>query len=259
MIAILQARMSSSRLPGKVLFPIIGKPMLLRQIERIKRSKLIDYLIVATSTHSSDDEIYDICENEGIYCFRGDLNDVLDRFYHAAKTYSSHPDHIIRLTGDCPLIAPEIVDRTIQFYLDGDYDYVSNCLEPTFPDGLDVEVFKFHCLEQAWKEAKLPSQREHVTPFIYQHPDRYKIGCYKNSNDLSYYRWTVDEKDDYELVKKIYEELYPSNPEFKMNDILELFERKPELRNYNSMYERNEGYKKSLLKDMELVNRREIK
>lgn len=243
-LAILQARVSSSRLPGKVLLPIVGVPMLLRQIERITLSKKIDRLLVATSADSSDDAIETLCRQNKVDFFRGSLDDVLDRFYQAALPFQA--DQIVRLTGDCPLADPEIIDQTIDFHLSGKYDYTSNCLEPTFPDGLDVEVFRMDCLKEAWKEARLPSQREHVTPFIYQNPSRFRIGHYKNNIDLSHLRWTVDEEEDFKLVAKIYETLYPLNKNFSTADILDFLEKHPELKTINKKYQRNEGYQKSL-------------
>jgi len=246
-LAILQARVSSTRLPGKVLKPIIGRPMLELQIERILQSKLIDKLVVATSTDPTDDQIEQLCNKIGVPSYKGDLSDVLDRFYQTALIWN--PEHIVRLTGDCPLIDPEVVDEVISFYLNGHYDYVSNTLEPTFPDGLDVEIFRFSVLEEAWKEAKLPSQREHVTLFIYQNPERYRLGNYKNPIDLSHHRWTVDEPEDFELVTEIYEGLYPSNPKFRMNDILNFLQKRPELIELNEKFKRNEGMEKSLKED----------
>ncbi|MGB9855722.1 MAG: aminotransferase class III-fold pyridoxal phosphate-dependent enzyme [Caldisericum exile] len=246
-LAILQARVSSTRLPGKVLKPILGKPMLALQIERILQSKKIEKLVVATSSDASDDKIEDLCNELKLPCFRGKLDDVLDRFYQASLIWQ--PEHIVRLTGDCPLIDPDIIDQLILFYLDGDYDYVSNALEPTFPDGLDVEIFRYFALEEAWKEAKLPSQREHVTPFINSHPDKFKIANFKNHIDLSHHRWTVDEPEDFELIKIIYEKLYPHNPNFRMSDILKFLENHPELIDLNKKFKRNEGYEKSLKED----------
>jgi glutamate-1-semialdehyde 2,1-aminomutase len=246
-VAILQARVSSSRLPGKVLKLIMGRPMLALQIERVLQAKKIDQLIIATSTDPSDDELDTLCRKINVPCYRGSLNDVLDRFYQAAQTYK--PVSIVRITGDCPLIDPEVIDDVIAFYLNGDYDYASNAVEPTFPDGLDIEIFRFSVLEGAWKEARLPSQREHVTPFIQQHPDRYRIGHYKNTEDLSHLRWTVDEPEDFELVTRIYEALYPVNPEFRMIDVLALLQQRPDLAAINQKYERNEGLKKSLNED----------
>jgi glutamate-1-semialdehyde 2,1-aminomutase len=250
-LAILQARFSSTRLPGKVLKHIMGKPMLMLQIERVLQSKMIDQLTVATSTDATDDTIEKLCLQIKIPCFRGSLNDVLDRFYQAALPWES--THIVRLTGDCPLIDPDVIDSVVQFYLLNGYDYISNTLQPTFPDGLDVEIFRYSILEQAWQEAALPSQREHVTPFIYSQPDRFRIANYAHNKDLSHFRWTVDEPEDFELVAKIYEELYPMNPDFRMNDILRLLEKKPELLKLNKKYKRNEGMKKSLEEDKKII------
>ncbi len=246
-LAILQARFTSSRLPGKVLKPIMGQPMLALQVERVLQAKKIDQLIIATSTDSSDDEIEALCLKINIPCYRGSLNDVLDRFYQAAQTYK--PGSVVRVTGDCPLIDPEIIDNVIAFYLNDDYDYASNSVEPTFPDGLDIEIFRFSVLEEAWKEASLSSQREHVTPFIHQQPDRYRIGHYKNKEDLSHLRWTVDEQEDFDLINKIYEELFPVRANFRMADILNLLHQRPEWLAINKQFERNEGFIKSLQED----------
>ena len=218
--------------------------MLSLQIERIQRSKKIDKLIVATSNERSDNDIGNLCINIQIPCFRGSLDDVLDRFYQTAMQYKL--EHVVRLTGDCPLIDPEIIDDVIEFYLKGGYDYATNSMVPyTFPDGLDVEVFRFTVLEKAWHEALLSSHREHVTPFIRQHPEKFKVGHYKNEVDLSHLRWTVDEAEDFEFVSQIYKELYPQNPTFITEDILELISGKPSLLEINSHVERNLGAKKS--------------
>ena len=243
LLAILQARTSSTRLPGKVLKPILGHPMLSLQIERMQRSKKIDKLVVATSSDRSDNNIESLCINIQIPCFRGSLDDVLDRFYQTAIQYK--PEHVVRLTGDCPLIDPEKIDKVINFCVKGDFDYASNCVEPTFPDGLDVEVFKFSVLETAWKESLLPSHREHVTSFIHQNNERFKVGHYKNEVDLSHLRWTVDEPEDFGFVSQIYKELYPQNPTFITEDILGLINRKPSLLEINSHIERNLGTRKS--------------
>lgn len=247
-LGILQARVSSTRLPEKVLLPLLGKSMIIRQIERLKRIRNIDKLILATSVDPSDDRLVEVCSLEGIDCFRGSLDDVLDRFYQAALTYK--PDYVIRLTGDCPLADPEVIDRLITFILEGGYDYCSNCVEPTFPDGLDAEIFLFSCLERAWKEATLPSQREHVTPYINQQPDKFSLACMKNDRDLSGLRWTVDEPADFELIKRIYEALYPISQEFTTDDILNLLEKQPVLLEINSAFNRNEGYLKSVKNDV---------
>ena len=246
-LAILQARTSSSRLPGKVLRPILGVPMFLRQIERVTRSKKIDKFVVATSVNLFDDEIEKLCQSNGIKCFRGSLDDVLDRFYQTAVKFPA--DHIVRLTADCPLADPAVIDRVIQYYESGNFDYVSNALEPTFPDGLDVEIFRAACLREAWKEAILPSEREHVTPFIYQHPARYRIGHYKNATDLSFLRWTVDEEADFQLITQIYTHLYQNRPDFSTDDILALLDRNPQMKTINTQIRRNEGLDKSLQED----------
>ncbi len=250
-LAILQARLSSTRLPGKVLKPILGRPMLEHQIERIRRSRLIDRLMLATSDDPSDKPLELLCSRLNIACFRGSLNNVLDRFYQAAVTI--RPEHVVRLTGDCPLADSKVIDSTIRHYLDGGFDYASNALEPSFPDGLDIEVFRFSVLETAWKEASLPSQKEHVTPFIYNQPERFRLGSYKEDRDLSGKRWTVDEPRDFQFVEKIYETLYPKNPNFDMHDILKLLEQCPELEAINTDIERNLGYKKSLAEDKKQI------
>jgi spore coat polysaccharide biosynthesis protein SpsF len=246
-LAVLQARVSSTRLPGKVLKPILGEPMIMRQIERVRRSRLIDKLVVATSTEQSDDALEQACASHGVDCFRGNLDDVLDRFYMAAA--GINPDFVVRLTGDCPLADPEIIDSVITLCRDGGYDYVSSALEPTFPDGLDVEAFRFSALSTAWREATLPSQREHVTPFIYNNPQMFRIGSLKGQENLSHLRWTVDESADFDLITTIYQTLYPHNNAFTTRDILALLGREPELATMNTCHERNEGYQKSLKKD----------
>jgi len=246
-LCVLQARMSSSRLPGKVLKPILGRPMLSLQVERIKKSKRIDKLIVATSIDKSDDAIEEFCGDEGLSCFRGSLDDVLDRYYQASIIES--PDHVVRLTGDCPVLDPEILDEMIEYYLDSQFDYVCNTQKPTFPDGLDAWIFSFDVLERSWKNAKLPSEREHVTAYIKNHPSDFKIGSFESDVDYSSHRWTVDEIEDYELVSKIYEYLYPKNKNFDMNHILQFEANNSEVFSINNKFERDEGLKRSLMKD----------
>ena len=240
-LGLIQARTSSTRLPGKVMKKLFDLPMLAHQVQRAKQSKLIDKLIVVTSDDSSDDVLEQMCLEQGIDCFRGSLDDVLDRFYQAAKKEGAK--HIVRLTGDCPLIDPSLIDSVIEFYLEGELDYASNALEPTFPDGLDTEVFSFSALERASARAAKPSQREHVTSYIYNNPDEFNIGVFKSDVDLSSHRWTVDTKEDFEFVSRVFEHLYPKNKHFNYMDVLELLEQEPDLVKINSMYERNEGYK----------------
>jgi len=243
-LAILQARMTSTRLPGKVMRPLLGKPMLARQIERIKRAKLIDRISIATSEHVSDDCIATLATETGLSCYRGALDDVLDRFYRAARNFT--PLHVVRLTGDCPLADPDLIDRVIEHHIRGNYDYTSNTIEPTFPDGLDIEVFTFSALAAAWRNAKTPSAREHVTLHIYSNPERFRIGSYKSQNDLSKLRWTVDEAVDFDLVQLIYQSLYPTKPAFTTNDIIELLDQRPGLKIMNTDHQRNEGLLRSL-------------
>jgi spore coat polysaccharide biosynthesis protein SpsF len=246
-LAILQARASSKRLDQKVLKKIMGKPMLVHEIERVQKASRIDKVIVATSLDTSDEPIANLAKDIGVEIFRGSLDDVLDRFYQAAIQHN--PEYVVRLTGDCPLIDHKVIDAVIAHCVDGDFDYVSNALTPTFPDGLDTEVIKFDALVKAWQKAKLISEREHVTPFIYNHPEQFKIGQFKNPIDLSHLRWTVDEAKDFELITHIYENLLPSKPDFNMSDVLKFLEAHPELKSYNTSIKRNEGYEKSIQND----------
>ncbi|AIU68117.1 glycosyltransferase family protein [Vibrio coralliilyticus] len=246
-VAILQARVSSSRLPKKVLKPILGLPMLQRQLERLALCDTIDELILATSDQTSDDELQALVSSIGVKCFRGNLDDVLDRFYQAAK--SSNAIHVVRLTGDCPLICPEVVDKVVAHHLDSGADYTSNIAPPTYPDGLDVEVMTISSLEKAWKDAKLQSEREHVTPYIRKPESSFYLENVKNDKDLSYLRWTVDEPRDFNFVLEIYSRLYLNNPHFTTQDILNVIDNEPELLAINQNIERNEGYHLSLDKD----------
>lgn len=246
-LAILQARVSSSRLPGKVLLPILGEPMLFRQIERVRRAQRIDHLVVATSTDRSDDPLAEACVARGIACSRGSLNDVLDRFVQCALPYQ--PEIVIRLTGDCPLADPQLIDAMLQKFKVTGYDYLTNANPPSFPDGLDVEVMRLSALVEAHREAKLPSEREHVTPYLRAHPERFRLGNHAAEADHSGLRWTVDEEQDLQFVQAVYQHLYPVRPTFSTEDILGLLVSNPQLRSLNSSFERNEGFKKSLQDD----------
>lgn len=243
-LAILQARTSSSRLHGKVLKPILGVPMLYRQIERILRARSFDKLLVATSIDISDDPIEEMCCKYGIECFRGSLDDVLDRFYQAAKIYK--PKHVLRFTGDCPLIDSEIIDKLVTLHLYGDFDYTTLS---GFPDGLDVEAIRYPVLEQVWGEAVLPSSREHVTLFIYQNKQKFEIGNLENIEDLSAMRWTVDYQKDFDFVVKVYEALYPKKNNFLIRDILDFLAINSQLLKVNVGYQRNESLLKSVEQD----------
>ena len=226
-LGILQARCGSTRLPGKVLKPILGRPMLAFQIERLQRAAALDELIVATSTEVADGAVEELCTALGVPCYRGSHDDVLDRFYRAASSHAA--EHVARFTGDCPLADPEVVDHVIGVHREQGNDYTSNALERTYPNGLDVEVFRYSCLEQAWREAQLPSQREHVTPFFYGNPQRFRLGSVRGETDLSGHRWAVDEPADLRLVTAIFEALYPQNAAFSTADVLALLQRRPEL------------------------------
>ena len=246
-VGILQARMQSSRLPGKVMLKILGKPMLALQLERIARCRNIDKLVVATSHQQADDPIAILCETLAVACFRGSLNDVLDRYYRAAEQYAAK--HVVRLTGDCPLCEPIVIDNTIDIHLAESRDYTSNFHPTCFPDGLDVEVFRFEVLKTAWQRAKLPSHREHVTAYIYQNAGLFNLGSYTQSPDRSNLRWTVDEAEDFEFVTHIYEALYPDKQNFTWEDILNYRKTNPAIFQLNSKYTRNEGMLESLKKD----------
>lgn len=238
-LMILQARTSSTRLPGKVMLPLAGAPMLARQIERLQRAQGFERLIVATSDRPEDDCIADLAAQLGLACGRGSLNDVLDRFYNAAVPFA--PEWIVRVTGDCPLADWTVVDRCIDFAVKGGFDYASNTLKPTWPDGLDVEVCTFEALECAWREADTAVQREHVMPFMTANPRRFRLGSLENAVDLSRLRWTVDEPQDYQFVSQVFDRLYPGNPAFTTEDILRLVAAHPELSGLNADIGRNEG------------------
>lgn len=253
-LAILQARMSSTRLPGKVLKPILGRPMLARQLERLSRCRSLDRLVVATSDRSDDDPIADVCDAEDIAVFRGSLNDVLDRFYKCAQQQDDKPMVVVRLTADCPLADPTLIDNVVATFQESNFDYVSNCDPPTYPDGLDVEVFSLRALATAWREAVLPSHREHVTPFIRKQPERFSVGNYAAEIDRSHMRWTVDEFEDYKFVCRVFELLYPVNPAFGIDDVLGILADMPELADLNSQFSRSEGSKKSLIADVNFLS-----
>jgi len=248
-IAILQARSSSSRFPLKVLRPLLSKPMLLHQIERLRNSSLIDNLVVATSIDKSDDAIEKMCLENNTEIFRGDLDNVLDRFYQCAQKYN--PKYIVRLTGDCPLTDWQIIDNMIQFCIDGNFDYVKTSLR--FPDGLDAEILSMKALSDSKLNATLPSEKEHVTQYIFNRPNQYNNKVFDLNQDLSHLRWTVDEPEDFILVEKIYQALYKKNPFFLTNDILNLLKEIPSLSNINDKFIRNEGLEKSLKEDKEFL------
>lgn len=249
-VALLQARMSSSRLPNKVLRPLLGAPMLGRQLERLTRCRSIDQLQVVTSSDSSDEPLALWLQQQQLPFYRGALDDVLDRFYQAALGHNA--SHIVRLTGDCPLTDPAIIDAVIDQHLREGNDYTSNCAPATLPDGLDVEVFTMDALRSSWQQAHKPSEREHVTLYLRNHAEQFKLGNYYHQPDLSCLRWTVDEARDLKFVEAVYAALYPTNPVFGYQEILALLQRHPELQAINGDIQRNEGLLRSLQHDKEL-------
>tara|TARA_B100000700_G_scaffold49723_1_gene52665 strand:- start:230 stop:985 length:756 start_codon:yes stop_codon:yes gene_type:complete len=246
-VAILQARMGSSRLPGKVMMSILGRPMLELQIERIKRATLIDKLVVATTTNPQDDEIEQLCTSLNVDCFRGSEEDLLDRYYESAKQFQA--DYIVRLTGDDPLTDPNLIDDMISKMKSGSFDAVTNTIYPTYPEGLDLSVLTFKSLSLAWSKADLQSQREHVTPYIFDNAEEFRIFHYKQTADKSSLRWTVDYKEDFIFIEEIYKYLYTSNKAFLTEDVYKLLENKPSLVKINSNFIRNSGLLNSIKND----------
>lgn len=226
-VAIIQARMGSTRLPGKILKKLNGKTLLEYQLERVQRSALIDEIIVATTVKESDDAIVTLCNQLGVSIYRGSEDDVLSRYYEAAIQYKA--DIIVRLTSDCPLIDHIVMDEVIQLYLDclEEVDYVSNALKRTFPRGLDTEVFSISALKRAYIEAFLPQDREHVTAYLYMNPDEFRLANLECKQNWGKHRWTVDTEEDFELIKRIVERLYLNNPQFTMQDVLSLLKENP--------------------------------
>jgi len=232
-VAIIQARMGSTRLPGKIMKKILGKPVILWDLNRVSLSKLIDEIVVAIPYGKENDVIVDTIKecNDKIVTTRGSEDDVLDRYYQAAV--QTNADVVVRITSDCPLIDPVIIDQVIKQFLDNDCDYCSNSLIRTYPRGLDTEVFSFKVLEKAWNEAKKDYEREHVTPYIIENPDKFKLLNVANDINLSHLRWTLDTKEDFEFITVVYKRIYPKKHLFLMDDVLELLDKEPELMKLN--------------------------
>ena len=249
--------MSSSRLPGKVLLPIEKKPMLYYVIKQTKASKLVNDMIIATTTSDEDDVIVDFCEKYNLKYFRGSKSDVLDRYYKCAKKFGCDP--VVRISSDCPLIDPTVIDKVIKKFLNDSYDYIGTSLIKSgsqwkysscnFPQGMAVEISTFKALEKTWKEAKKPSEREHVFTYIPSNPKLFRISNVKNRTDLSYIRCTVDRKEDLHFVQKIYEKISKKKPFVRITDILEIVQREPSLLSVNKQIPFDEGYKRSQLED----------
>ena len=234
---IVQARMTSTRLPGKVLMPVMGKPLLEYQIERLQRVRRADDIIIATTTNDTDQPIVDLAERLGIKVFRGSEEDVLARYLGAAQ--ENGLDVVVRITSDCPLIDPAVVDDVIGTYLDNaeNCDYVSNGLTRTFPRGMDTEVFPFSILEKVFWEAIEQPYREHVTPYIYEDNQRFRLLNVAFQRDESHQRWTVGTPEDFKLIEHILETLYPINPLFKLEEVLALMSVHPNWFEINSQIE----------------------
>jgi len=246
-LCIVQARCGSARLPGKVLLPLGDKAEIEHVLSRAVQAKKVDKVILATTLNKEDDLTAEKCRQLGMDYFRGSENDVLDRYYQAAKKFKCK--NIIRITGDCPLIDPEVIDRVVDLFEESRVDYATNVIPPTFPDGLDTEIFSFKALEKAWQETKMASEREHVTIYLWQNPEIFKQIHLKNNIDLSKHRWCLDNPEDYEFMKHIFNGLYPIKPNFRLHDILEFLESNPEIGELNAAIARNEGLAKSLKED----------
>ncbi len=224
-VAIIQARMGSTRLPGKVLKPLGGHPVLACVVDRVRRSRRIDEVVVATTVLPADEAIVGLCRSRGWACERGSAEDLLDRYYRSAVAHRA--EVVVRITSDCPVIDPGVTDSVIDAFLASPCDYASNTLEPrTYPRGLDTEVVAFPALERAWREDDNPAWREHVTPYLYRHPERFRLRRVAEDRDLSFHRWTLDTPEDYELLRRIYDAL--GNDAFAWTDVLRLLDDHPD-------------------------------
>lgn len=244
-VGIIQARTGSKRFPKKVLMPILGKTLIEHMVERVKKSKYLDEIWIATTKLKSDDILESLAKGLKIKVFRGNVNNVLSRYYEISKL--SKADVIVRLTGDCPIHDGKLIDKIILYFLNNfkDFDYLSNTVKPTFPDGLDVEVFKSDFLEETYKNAVSPIDQEHVTTYMYKNilqKNNNRIGHFINSQDYSEFRWTVDEKVDFKLIEEIYKNLYPINKFFSWEDAIQFINKNNYLKKINNDILRNEGY-----------------
>jgi len=238
-VTVIQARMGSSRLPGKVLLPLAGKPLLLRMYERVSLTNYAGEIVIAITEDQSDNELAVLCQKNGLNVFRGSSLDLLDRHYKTAKKYNA--EAVIKIPSDCPLIDPHIIGKVILYYINNSdkFDFVSDLHPPSYPDGNDVEIMSFKALERAWINAKKDFEREHTTPYIWENTDKFRIGNVVWETGLDYsmtHRFTIDYHEDYNFIKKVYDELYPKNERFGLNDILKLLEEKPEIKKINEKY-----------------------
>lgn len=226
--------MGSTRLPGKVLREVKGRPLLAHTVDRLKRCRLVERIIIATSTQSQDRVLLELAKKEGVEGFAGSENDVLDRYYQAAKQFG--PEAVVRCTGDCPMIDPVIVDMVVQHHVEKKGDYTCNTVPRSFPRGYDTEVMTFAALEKAAHEARQPYEREHVTPYIFEHPQLFRLEqvVAKPEYFLPDLRLTVDTPEDFEFTREIFEQLYDRNPYFGIDEVLDLLKRNPKLREINA-------------------------
>lgn len=245
-LLIIQARTGSSRMPDKVLKELCGRPMLWHIVERTSQGRNIDHVMVATTTKKEDDRVEKVCKEMGADCYRGEEDDVLDRYYQAAKKY--YPQNIVRITADCPIADPALIDEIIDIHVNGNYDYTSNTLVETYPDGLDAEVFTFSALREAWERAGLASEREHVTPYI-KYKGNFRRFSVERYPSLADKRWTVDTERDFEMIRQIYHALYREGNIFLMKDVLKYLEENNWVEKINAGIVRNAGYLKSIASD----------
>ncbi len=262
-VIVVQARMQSSRLPGKVMLPILGKSLLNCMIERLKMIKYPAEIIIATSTEKADDAIETEAEKLKIYCYRGSLNNLLERHYQAVKPIEA--DIVVKIPSDCPLIDPKIIDEVFNYYFEneGRFDYVSNLHPATYPDGNDVEIMTIDCLQKTWLEASKPLELEHTTPYIWENPEKFSIGNMVIPKGMDYsmsHRFTIDYLEDYEFVKRVFEELYSIKKDFSYLDIIELLDSKPEIFQINDKYAGVNWYRNHLneLKTITKAQTREL-
>ncbi|MEH1882887.1 glycosyltransferase family protein [Nostoc sp.] len=242
-VAIIQARMGSTRLPGKVMKQLCGQTVMAHVICRVQACPLVDEVVVATTTSLVDDVIVAEAERCGVKWFRGSEEDVLERYYLAAKKYSA--DVVVRVTSDCPLFDPEVLSQMLEYFktetVEGlQIDYLSNCLNRSYPRGLDAEIFTYEVLEKAFEKAQKPYEREHVTPYIYEHPEKFSLHNQTNDEDISHYRLTLDTEDDWRLIESIYTNLYKDSEIFSTEEVISLFKEKPELATLNTHIQQKE-------------------
>ena len=251
-IAVIQARLGSTRLPKKVLLPLGDRSVLEWVVTRVKGSSLVNETVVATTMNKEDLEIVKVCADMGVLVYCGSQDNVLDRYYQVGNLLKA--DHVVRITADCPLIDPNIIDKIITMHLEAGADFTCNTIEVTYPDGEDVEIFKFDALKKAWENASLKIEVEHVTPYVKNRPDIFKLVNLEHDRDLSNKRWTLDNAEDYTFMKIIIDNLYKGNPLFSMEEILEFLEKNPHIETINQHIIRNEGYYKQIKKENVFIN-----